>query len=95
MADSALEKLGRGQRLKSETLERAASYKMADTSFRKMIASSPEVLELLVPKSTKRGKNVETNLILTYVRALRAVSEVEEVLNNIPEEHFLLQCPEG
>eukprot|EP00973_Karenia_brevis_P003393 467242-Karenia_brevis.AAC.1 len=68
---------------------------MADTSFGKMIDSSPEVLGLLVPKGTKKGKNAETNLMLTYVRALRAVADVEEVLNNIPDDQFLLQSPEG
>eukprot|EP00973_Karenia_brevis_P088235 12235331-Karenia_brevis.AAC.1 len=68
---------------------------MADTSFGKMIASSPEVLELLVPKGTKRGKNVETNFILTYVRALRAIADVEDVLANIPEEHFVPKRFEG
>eukprot|EP00973_Karenia_brevis_P045051 6240276-Karenia_brevis.AAC.1 len=69
-------------------MTRAAQYKIGDTTLGTMIARSPEVLSLLAPKGTKRGKSHEVNMFVAYSAALRSLVQLDEAMNQLPDENF-------
>eukprot|EP00973_Karenia_brevis_P049501 6867475-Karenia_brevis.AAC.1 len=68
------------------TLGRAQQLRVAGTTLGKLVESSPEALELLLPK--KKSKCPQTALMISYVKTLRTVSELHALVEAVDGKHF-------
>eukprot|EP00973_Karenia_brevis_P073383 10194037-Karenia_brevis.AAC.1 len=83
-----LEEYVQAQRTAVADIQRAQHYKIGSKALSTVLSETPEVMQYLVPKHSKRSKDLQTNMISSYLKALKATSELHRALDKLNAEDF-------
>eukprot|EP00973_Karenia_brevis_P085639 11880267-Karenia_brevis.AAC.1 len=89
MAQSSFSYCTKAQAESAKAILRAQQFRIGQQTLGQLVEHTPEVLELLIPRNSKRCKDLESHMMGAYVRVLKATEELQSVLTKRNSADFV------